>query len=102
MKKSLSMKWMLGLGFALAMALSVGAGAALADPPDGPPPPHGHGHRPPEAAFTACASLTEGASCTAEMHGKQETGTCTKVPAHIAEDAGKLFCRLPHPPPPKE
>jgi hypothetical protein len=84
-------------GFSMALAF----GAAFADPPDGPPPP-GHGHRPPEAAFTACASLAEGDACTAEVHGKTETGKCVKVPARITEDAGKLFCGLPHPPPPRE
>ena len=92
----------LGWMFGFSMALALGGGA-WADSSDGQPPPHGPGHhRPPEAAFTACANLTEGDACTAEVHGQTETGKCIKVPEHIKEDAGKLFCGLPHPHPPKE
>jgi len=50
---------------------------ASADQPG--PPPGGPPHRPPEEAFAAC--------------------TCVKVPEHIQEDAGKLFCAPPHQPP---
>ena len=94
----------LGLTFGFSLALALGGSAALADSSDGPPPPPhgGHGHRPPEAAFTACASLAEGDACTAEVHGTTETGKCIKVPAHIKDDAGKLFCGPPHPPHPPQ
>jgi hypothetical protein len=90
--------------FGLSMALALG-GVALADSTtndNGPPPEHHGHHRPPEAAFTACASLTEGATCTAERHGNSETGKCVKVPEQFKEDAGKLFCGLPHPPHPPQ
>lgn len=87
------------LGWMLGLTLALGSGAARADENEGPPP---HGHRPPDAAFAVCASLKEGDACTVELHDKTVDGKCRKVPPHITEDAGKLFCGPPHPPPPRE
>jgi hypothetical protein len=76
-------------------AILVG-GFVMAAPAD-PPPPH---RRPPEEAFTACASAQEGDACTVTLPNHEVHGTCMKVPADVEGDAGKLFCRPPHPPHP--
>lgn len=74
---------------------------AFAEPNGGERPPH---RRPPEEAFTACASLAEGDACTVKHHDREMTGQCRKVPDFVKEDAGKLVC-APHghrPPPPPQ
>jgi hypothetical protein len=96
-----SMHWLA----ALALGFTLGGGVALAapsddGPPPGPPPGAGHPghHRPPEEAFTACASLAEGDSCTVTFPDHDLAGTCRKVPPHIKDDAGKLVCAPARPP----
>lgn len=68
--------------------------------PNGERPPHPH-RRPPEEAFTACASQSEGAACTVKHHDHEMTGTCKKVPDFVKEDAGKLVCAPDRRPPPQ-
>lgn len=58
------------------------------------PPPR----RPPEEAFAACANAQEGDACTVKLPDRSVSGKCVKVPPHLEEDAGKLFCMPPHPP----
>ena len=80
-------KWMSSL---LLPSLLAG-GVALAEPRDRPPPPR----TPPEEAFNACASMSEGDSCTAHMPDHDVTGTCT-----LGHES-RLWCRPSEPPPPR-
>ena len=66
------------------------AGAAFAA--DAPPPPH----KPPQAAFDACKSSSEGAACRVSFDGHTMTGTCRKGPNGETE----LVCVPAHPPGP--
>jgi hypothetical protein len=68
---------MFGLGV-LALATSV----ASADPPPNGGPPGGGGERrgPPQAAFDACSSLSEGASCSVQTPMRTLQGTCVAFP----------------------
>jgi len=55
-------------------------------------------HKPPQEAFDACKSLSEGASCSVNFNGHTMTGTCRKGPNGESE----LACvpaRPPGPPP---
>jgi len=61
-------------------------------PVDAPPPPH----KPPQEAFDACKSLSEGAACSASFNGRTMTGTCRKGPRGESE----LACVPEHPPGP--
>ena len=65
------------------------AGAAFAA--DAPPP-----HKPPQAAFDACKSSSEGAACRVSFDGHTMTGTCRKGPNGETE----LVCVPAHPPGP--
>lgn len=64
-------------------------------PVDAPP-----SHKPPQEAFDACKSLTEGASCSVNFRGHTMTGTCRKGPHGESE----LACVPEHPagPPPSD
>jgi hypothetical protein len=98
MMTTMKLKPKLKLPRALAMTMILGGGAlALAAPADEPPPPPHH-RRPPEEAFTACAKLADGDTCSVTLGDHTVVGTCITVPAHIQEDAGKRVCKLPHPP----
>ncbi len=62
-----------------------------------PPPPHGahggpHGG-PPQEAISACSSLAEGASCSAQMPARSLAGTCRKGP----DGSSALACMPAHP-----
>ncbi|MDB4929677.1 MAG: hypothetical protein JWM10_2161 [Myxococcaceae bacterium] len=72
---------LLGFGV-LALATSI----ASADPPNGPPP-GGMRRGPPQAAFDACANLSQGAACTVQVPDRTLQGTCETFP-----DRG-LACR---------
>jgi len=76
-----------------------GSGSASPLPPqpaDAPPPPR----KPPQDAFDACKSLSEGAACSVRFNGHSMTGTCRKGP----HGEGDLACVPEHPPgpPPSE
>lgn len=74
------------------LALSVGVAFAQQQPPNG-----GHGGQPPtppQEAFSACANLQSGASCSVNFQGQTIAGTC----AAFAD--GRLFCRPEGMPPP--
>ena len=53
-------------------------------------------HQPPQAAFDACKSLSEGAACSVSFNGHSHTGTCRKGP----NDADALACAPAHAPEP--
>ena len=75
-----------------------------ASPADGTQPPshpvdEPPRHKPPQEAFDACKSLSEGATCSVTFNGHTMTGTCRKPP----HGEGELVCvpqRPPGPPPP--
>lgn len=76
-------------------------GEALACAPAGMPPGGpGGGARsgPPPEAISACASASEGASCSVSFNGQTMTGTC-RAPPH---GGGALACAPPRPTPPPE
>lgn len=80
--------------------LVVTSAPAFADHPPGPPGPPGPPRRPPAEAFAACTGHAEGDACTVTFGEHTIDGQCMKVPEHIKEEAGKLFCRPHHRPPP--
>jgi hypothetical protein len=62
-------------------------------PVDAPPP-----HKPPQEAFDACKSLTEGAACSVSFRGQTMNGTCRKGP-HGESELACVPERPPGPPP---
>ncbi len=60
---------------------------------DAPPPPP---HKPPQEAFDACKSLSEGDACSVSFNGHTMNGTCRKGPNGEPE----LACAPAHPPGP--
>jgi hypothetical protein len=84
--------------FAQSDAASDAAGSAAPDgpPPDGAGGPGGPGgpggHQPPEEAYTACESLSEGDTCKVTFNDHAIDGTCA---ADTSQD-DRLFCRPKH------
>jgi len=80
-----------------------GSAAAIkaddSQPPSRPVDERPH-HKPPQEAFDACKTLTEGAACRMTFNGHDMTGTCRKGPRGESE----LAClpERPHGPPPSD
>jgi hypothetical protein len=64
-----------------------------AQPVDAPP-----AHKPPQEAFDACKSLSEGDACSVNFDGHTMSGTCRKGP-HGESELACVPARPPGPPP---